>query len=104
MKTLMVFAAAALAFSLSAAVKLPGIFSDHAVLARRARVPVFGKAAPGEKVTVEFNGQKRSAVAGKEGKWRVELNLANSPEGPFELKVNDLVIKDVVVGEVWLCS
>ncbi len=104
MKKTIIFLAAALAFSLSAAVKLPGIFSDHAVLARRAKVPVFGKAAPGEKVTVEFNGQKRSAVAGKDGKWRVDLNLANSPEGPFELKVNDLVIKDVVVGEVWLCS
>ena len=104
MKRTIIFLAAVLAFSLSAAVKLPGIFSDHAVLARRAKVPVFGKAAPGEKVTVEFNGQKRSAVAGKDGKWRVELNLANSPEGPFELKVNNLVIKDVVVGEVWLCS
>ena len=95
---------AAAALSLSAAVKLPAIFSDHAVLAKRAKVPVFGQAAPGEKVTVEFNGQKRSAVAGKDGKWRVDLNLEKSPEGPFELKVNNLVIKDVIVGEVWLCS
>ena len=98
----LIFAAAA--FSLSAAVKLPTIFSDHAVLARRAKVPVFGMAAPGEKVTVEFNGQKRTTAAGKDGKWRVNLNLANSPEGPFELKINNLVIKDVLVGEVWLCS
>ena len=104
MKKFTVLLLAAAAFSLNAAVKLPAIFSDHAVLARRAQVPVFGLAAPGEKVTVEFNGQKRSAVAGKDGKWRVALNLANSPEGPFELKVNNLVIKDVIVGEVWLCS
>ena len=73
----LIFAAAA--FSLSAAVKLPTIFSDHAVLARRAKVPVFGMAAPGEKVTVEFNGQKRTTAAGKDGKRRVDLNLANSP-------------------------
>ena len=92
------------AVAADAAVKLPGIFSDHAVLARNEKVPVFGKADPGEKVTVEFNGQKRITVADRNGKWRVDLNLANSPEGPFELKVNELVIKDVIVGEVWLCS
>jgi len=92
------------ALPLSAAVSLPGIFSDHAVLAKKAKVPVFGKADPGEKVVVEFNKQKRETVAGKNGKWRVDLNLADSPEGPFELKVNNIVIKDVIVGEVWLCS
>ena len=85
-------------------VKLPGIFSDHAVLAKKAKVPVFGKADPGEKVVVSFNGQTKETVAGKDGKWRVNLDLANSPEGPFELKVNNIVIKDVIVGEVWLCS
>ena len=89
---------------LCGAVKLPGIFSDRAVLAKKAVVPVFGKADPGEKVAVEFNDQKKETVAGKDGKWRVNLDLANSPEGPFELKVNDIVIKDVIVGEVWLCS
>ena len=96
--------AALCAFTAGAAVKLPGIFSDHAVLAKKAVVPIFGKADPGEKVAVEFNDQKKETVAGKDGKWRVNLDLANSPEGPFELKINDIVIKDVIVGEVWLCS
>ena len=95
---------AVLVASVEAAVVLPAIFSDHAVLARKAKVPVFGKAIPGEKVVVTFNGQTRETVAGKNGKWRVDLNLADSPEGPFELKVNNIVIKDVIVGEVWLCS
>ena len=92
------------AVALGAAVKVPSIFSDHAVLARRAKVPVFGTAAPGEKVTVEFNGQKKTTAAAKDGKWRIYLDLKNSPEGPFELKINNLTIKDVIVGEVWLCS
>ena len=96
--------AALCALTLSAKVVVSGIFSDHAVLAKRAKVPVFGKADPGEKVTVEFNKQKKETVAGKDGKWRIDLNLADSPEGPFELKINDIVIKDVIVGEVWLCS
>ena len=104
MKKLLLSVIAISALSLSAAVKLPGIFSDHAVLAKKSVVPVFGKADPGEKVTVEFNKQKQETVAGKDGKWRVNLNLADSPEGPFELKVNNIIIKDVIVGEVWLCS
>ena len=87
-----------------AKVELPSVFSTHAVLARHADVPVWGKASPGEKVTVEFNKQKVSTVAGKDGKWKVSLNLLHSPEGPFVLKVNEIKIKDVVVGEVWLGS
>ena len=104
MKKFLFFAIAACALSVSAKVTLPGIFSDHAVLAKKAKVPVFGKADPGEKVVVSFNGQTKETVACKNGKWRVDLNLADSPEGPFVLKVNDIVIKDVIVGEVWLCS
>ncbi len=104
MKRVVLFSLLFAGIAASAAVKLPAIFSDHAVLAKKAKVPVFGKADPGEKVVVSFNGQTRETVAGENGKWRVDLNLADSPEGPFELKVNDLVIKDVIVGEVWLCS
>ena len=104
MKKIALFLLLSAGIAASAAVKMPGIFSDHAVLAKKAKVPVFGKADPGEKVVVSFNGQTRETVACKDGKWRVDLNLADSPEGPFELKVNDLVIKDVIVGEVWLCS
>ena len=87
-----------------AEVKLPSIISHRAVLARRADVPIWGTASPGEKVTVEFNGQKVSTSAGKDGKWKVSLDLKNSPEGPFVLRVNDIVVKDILVGEVWLGS
>ncbi|MBR2624842.1 MAG: hypothetical protein IKD23_00420 [Lentisphaeria bacterium] len=89
---------------LAGAVKLPAIFSDHAVLAKRNGVPVFGTAAPGEKVTVKFNGQEVSTVADSQGNFLVRLDLADFPEGPFELHVNDRVIKDVLVGEVFLAS
>ena len=104
MKKFLLLIVAAFALSVSAKVTLPGIFSHHAVLAKKANVPVFGKADPGEKVVVSFNGQIKETVAEENGKWRVNLNLADSPEGPFELKINDIVIKDVIVGEVWLCS
>ena len=104
MKRIILLSAMLVALQLSAKVSLPGIFSDHAVLAKKAVVPVFGKADPGEKIVVEFNRQKKETVAGKNGKWRVNLDLSNSPEGPFELKINDIVIKDVIVGQVWICS
>ena len=91
-------------FTLLGKVTVPAIFSDHAVLAKKAVVPIFGKAAPGEKVSVSFNGQVKSTTAGKNGRWMVKLDLEKSPAGPFELHINDLVIKDVLVGSVWLCS
>ena len=104
MSRFLLCAVALSALCVNAAVKLPGIFSDHAVLAKKSNVPVFGKADPGEKIVVKFDKQTRETVAGKDGKWRVNLDLANSAEGPFELKVNNITIKDVIVGEVWLCS
>lgn len=98
---------AGLAAPLHADVKLPAIFSDHAVLQKTAKVPVWGKADPGEKVTVTLDGTKGEATAGTDGKWRVILDLSTKAAGPFTLNVegkNKLVVNDVVVGEVWVCS
>lgn len=92
---------------LRADVRLPGIFSDHAVLQRAARVPVWGWADAGEVVTVELGGAEARAVAGRDGKWRTNLDLSGLGAGPFELVVagkNRLVVRDVLVGEVWLIS
>lgn len=93
-----------LAVSAAAAVRLPAIFSDHAVLAKKAAVPVFGYADPGEKVTVSLPGQVRTTAADATGFWRVELDLSAAPAGPFELRVNDKVVRDVVAGGVFLAS
>jgi sialate O-acetylesterase len=91
----------------SAAVTLPKIFADSMVLQRGAPVPVWGLAAPGETVTVSFAGQQKSAAADANGKWRVTLDALDVSKEPRELVVkgaNALTIKDVLVGEVWLCS
>jgi sialate O-acetylesterase len=98
---------AAWAGGLRAAVTLASIFTDHAVLQCDKPVPVWGSAAPGEKVTVDFSGQTVSSQAGRDGRWLVTLApLAASGTGA-DLVVtgqNRLVLHDVVVGEVWLCS
>ncbi len=103
-----VVATLALAFALSARadVSLPAIFSDHMVLQRDIRVPVWGMAAPGEKITVEFAGQSASTITGPDGKWRVALAAlkAGAPQTLTIRGNNTIVIQDVLVGEVWLGS
>jgi sialate O-acetylesterase len=97
---------AASAFSVRADVKLPAIFSEHAVLQRDMPVPVWGWADPGESVTVAIAGQTQKATTDANGKWRVTLS-ALSPGEPLTLVVegnNRLERKDILVGEVWLCS
>ena len=93
--------------SLHADVKLPAIFSDHAVLLKSAHVPVWGKADPGEKVMVTLDKNSVSTTAGQDGRWALELNLKDSGTGPYVMTVegkNKLTLSDVVVGEVWLAS
>lgn len=88
-------------------VTLAPLFVDHAVLQREKPVPVWGQAAPGEKVTVTFAGQMRETVAGPTGRWSVALGALPATTQGADLVVtgkNTLVAHDVVVGEVWLCS
>ena len=89
---------------LLAVVRLGAPFTDGAVLQRDRPVPIWGEAAPGETVRVSFGGQVCETNADERGRWRVNLApLAASAESR-ELTVNDMRIKDVLVGEVWLCS
>jgi sialate O-acetylesterase len=94
------------AFSAQADVKLPVIFSDRMVLQRDQKVPVWGWADEGEKVTVEFAGQKAETTA-KGGKWSVTLTPLKGSSTGAKFTVtgkNKVEFSDVVVGEVWFCS
>jgi len=91
-----------------AALRLPAIFSDHMVLQKGQVVPVWGWAEPGEPVAVSMAGRTWKAVTGPDGKWRVTLDALDSGE-PLTLTVkgngtHTIVVQDVLVGEVWLCS
>lgn len=87
-----------------AEVKLPAIFGDNMVLQRDLDVPVWGWADNGENVTVSFAGQTQKTKAGKDGKWRVTLSKLAASSKPQSLKVNSIEVKNVLVGEVWICS
>ncbi|HEY9759869.1 MAG TPA: sialate O-acetylesterase [Oculatellaceae cyanobacterium] len=89
---------------------LAPIFSDGLVLQRNKSVEIWGAAKPGERVEVQVAGQRKSASADAHGKWRVRLAPMPSGTG-LELVVagggkgeDKLVVRDVAVGDVWLCS
>jgi len=93
--------------SARADVVLNGLFADHMVLQRDAKVPVWGTATPGEEVTVTFGKASAKATAGTDGKWIVKLDPMPANASPEELVVagkNTLKIEDVLIGDVWLCS
>ena len=89
-----------------AEVRLPAILSDNMVLQQQTKVRIWGTANPGERVTVTLQKESSHAVADKQGHWETWLNTGKAG-GPFELTVkgdNLLTIKNVLIGEVWLCS
>ncbi|MBT7298681.1 MAG: hypothetical protein HN849_04175 [Victivallales bacterium] len=90
--------------------KLSGVFADHMVLQRQKPAPVWGWAIPGERVTVRFAGQSKSAVADAAGKWQLRLDpmpaSAESRTLVAEARAaqQQLRITDVLVGDVFLLA
>jgi sialate O-acetylesterase len=89
--------------------ELAAPFTDNAILQRETSVPVWGWDVPGSKVTVQFAGQTKATVAGKNGDWMVKLDplMASSEERGLEVKNNrgkSISLKGVLVGEVWFSS
>ncbi|MEM9346783.1 MAG: sialate O-acetylesterase [Planctomycetota bacterium] len=90
-----------------AEVAMPSIFGDGMVLQRELPVPVWGTAGAGEAVTVTFAGQSVSTNADPDGIWQITLKPLTTSSTGRTLVVsgsNKLEFKDVLVGEVWLCS
>jgi len=83
------------------------LFSDHMVLQRDQRLPVGGSARPGEEITVRCAGQEKKTTAAGTGRWQVTLDPLQASGQPGELVIvggKTLAFKDVMVGDVWLCS
>lgn len=99
--SLLVLATAAAA---QAEVKLSKVFTPHMVLQRGMAVPVWGTAAPGEKVRVSFAGQTKETQADEKGAWKVKLDSLKASAEPQTLTVGTHKIEDVLVGDVWVGS
>jgi len=88
-------------------VELASIFGDSMVLQRDMPVPVWGWAEAGEKVTVTLGKQSKTATADESGKWMVKLDPLKADAEGQSLVVagkNTIELKDVLIGEVWICS
>ena len=106
--------------ALELAPRLGRPFSDNAIFQQQKPIPVWGWSLPGAEVTVTFDQQKKSAVAGADGRWQVTLSampadklksLNEAPAGHTLTVVTKLggkeetkTFKNILIGEVWLCS
>ena len=95
--------AAALAIVAEAKIQLPQLFQSGMVLQRGKTVPVWGKADPQEKVIIRWNKQQFATIADAQGHWRIDLPKMKAG-GPYTMIVGDIVLTDVLVGDVWLLS
>lgn len=86
-----------------AEIRLPQLISDKMVLQRDIDLNIWGWADVGEKVTVRFRGEHYDTEAGDDGKWSVLLP-SQTAGGPFMMEINEIVIRDILIGDVWLAS
>lgn len=100
-------AAATLAASASAEVKLSPMFGDHMVLQRNMRAPIWGTADPGESVTVAIGPRKVVVRADNSGNWMARVGPFPAG-GPHTITVsgpaNSITLSNVLFGEVWIAS
>jgi sialate O-acetylesterase len=87
-------------------VKLPKLLSDGMVLQRDINVKIWGWASAGEKISVQFNNAVYKATANNNGEWEVILPRMKAG-GPYDMVINasnSVTVKDILVGDVWICS
>jgi len=99
--------AALLPLAAHAELKLPAIIGDNMVLQQKQTNPIWGWDTPGTQVTVKFAGQSKSAQADAKGRWTVKLDPVSANDKPAVLSISGTTskqVKNVLVGEVWLCS
>lgn len=95
------------AAKLSADVRLGDIFTDNMVLQREQPLRVWGTATAGEQVTVTLNQSQAVTKTSDSGRWEVSLPAQSASSTPVRFEVqatNKLVLQNVLIGEVWLCS
>ncbi len=91
----------------NAKILLPQILSSNMVLQREKPLNIWGFGAAGEAVSVHFAGQVKQTVTNANGKWKVVLAPLQTSSVPAAMVIkgsNTIVLENILVGEVWLCS
>ncbi len=87
-------------------VRLPKLVSDGMVLQRNMNVRIWGWARPGEEVTIRFLGKTYTTATNPDSEWEVMLPPVKAG-GPYSMEIdasNHIVLNNILVGDVWLCS
>src|SRR4030095_9094418 len=90
----------------SGQVRLPRLIRDSMVLQRDSKINIWGWASRNEKIRIKFNGKNFKTTANADGKWLLQLPPAKAG-GPYTMNIdasNHLVINNILIGDVWLCS
>lgn len=91
------------AVSGKASVKLPALISDGMVLQRNTDLKLWGWASKNEGIEISFLNKLYKTTADSNGKWTITLP-PQAAGGPYQMQINDILIKDILIGDVWLCS
>ncbi|KHJ39394.1 hypothetical protein PBAC_03800 [Pedobacter glucosidilyticus] len=89
-------------------IKVASIFGDNMVLQQAIHIPVWGTAAAKQEIKIIFGGKSFETIADESGKWFVKLPKMRANPIPQELKIisksDTLILKNILIGEVWLAS
>ena len=94
--------------TIKANISLPAIFTDHMVLQQKSQVNIWGWAKPREniKLVASWDGDTLTATTDNQSHWSISLSTpaAGGPHQIYLMGHNTMVLSDVLIGEVWLCS
>ncbi|HJY14330.1 MAG TPA: hypothetical protein VJ304_16155, partial [Flavobacterium sp.] len=95
--------------TLSAQVKLPALVSDNMVLQQNSKVNLWGWAAANEKINIQLGWQNTPVeiTADLNGNWKTAVDTPQGSETPYTISIqasNKMVLNNVLIGEVWICS
>jgi len=102
-KILILFVGSLCISFIDAKIKLPALVSDGMVLQRNQKLNLWGKADVGEKVEVNFLNKKYTTTADATGNWKITLPQQKAG-GPYIMTINEITLKDILIGDVWLAS
>lgn len=94
--------------TVSAKIQLPAVLSHSMVLQQQSQVKLWGKATSNScvKVKTSWDDQNFVTQSDANGKWQLTITTP-SAGGPYEISITDgeeVILKDILIGEVWLCS
>lgn len=102
-KILILFVGSLCISFIEAKITLPALVSDGMVLQRNQKLNVWGKADAGEKVEVKFLNKNYKTIADPTGNWKITLPEQKAG-GPYTMTINEITLKDILIGDVWLAS